>query len=124
VQLTYADYIKPNPIGNFRGTWDEMGEDTEVKGDYDLGEVEGGVKSSVEAMIEHLGMFVAEGTDLVAENARSHSILLSGTLCGGHGALMRISFGLDKSGSMAMKVVSRAESKEVSELLHEIVQDA
>jgi hydrogenase maturation factor len=37
---------------------------------------------------------------------------------------MRISFGLDKAGSMAMKVVSRAEAKEVSELLHEIVQDA
>lgn len=124
MQLTYADYMKQQAVNNFRSSWDEMGEDTEVKGDYDLGAVDGGVKGTVDAMIEHLGMFVAEGTDLVAENARSHSILLSGVLCGGHAVLMKISFGLDKTGSMAMKVVSRAESQEVSELLHEIVQDA
>lgn len=116
--------MKRQPIGNFRAVWDELGEATEVKGDYGLGVVEGGVRGTVEAMIEHMGMFVAEGTDLVADNARSHSIMLSGELCGGHKALVRISFGLDSSGSMAMKVVSRAESREVSELLHEIVQDA
>lgn len=116
--------MKPKPVGNFKAAWDELEAGTEVSGDYGLGEVQGGVRRTVEAMIEHMGMYVAEGTDIVADNARSHSIMLSGELCGGHAAVVRISFGLDSSGSMAMKVVSRADSLEVSQLLHEIVQDA
>lgn len=124
LQVSYADYMKPKPVGNFKAAWDELDEDTEVSGDYSLGEVQGGVRGTVEAMIEHMGMYVAEGTDIVTDNARSHSIMLSGELCGGHAAVVRISFGLDASGSMAMKVVSRSDSQEVSQLLHEIVQDA
>ena len=82
----------------------------------------GGVPATVEAMISHMGMYVAEGTDLVAANARSHMLMLSGELCGGHKALLRISFGLDPQGATVMKVVTRAAEKEISEVLDEIVQ--
>ena len=78
--------------------------------------------ATVEAMISHMGMYVAEGTDLVAANARSHMLMLSGELCGGHKALLRISFGLDPQGATVMKVVTRAAEKEISEVLDEIVQ--
>lgn len=124
IEISYSDYMKPKPVGNFKAAWEELDTETEVSGDYSLGEPQGGVRGIVEAMIEHMGMYVAEGTDIVTDNARSHSIMLSGELCGGHTAVVRISFGLDASGSMAMKVVSRADSPEVSQLLHEIVQDA
>jgi hypothetical protein len=124
LQLTYADYVKPVPVANFKAAWDELDPESEVAGDYGLGVVSGGVKGTVEAMIAHMGMFVADGTDLVTETARSHMILLSGELCRGHRALLRISFGLGQSGEMAMKVVSRADDRDVSELLHAIVQDA
>lgn len=122
MQISAADYIKAVPVTNFKNAWDEVGDACEVSGSYGLDPVDGGVPATVQAMISHMGMFVAEGTDLVAANARSHTIMLSGELCGGHKALLRISFGLDSDGGMVMKVVTRAEDQEISQVLDEIVQ--
>lgn len=122
LQISATDYIKAVPTANFKAVWDDMGDKCEVSGSYALDAVEGGVPATVEAMITHMGMFVAEGTDLVAPNARSHMIMLSGKLCGGHMALLRISFGLDPSGSMVMKVTTRSVDHAISQVLHEIVQ--
>jgi coatomer subunit gamma len=110
------------PVKNFKAAWDAMDAECEVSGSYGLDAAAGGVPQTVEAMIAHMGMFVAEGTDLVAPNARSHTLTLSGELSGGHKALLRISFGLDASGATVMKVVTRAGEKEISEVLDEIVQ--
>jgi coatomer subunit gamma len=116
-----TSYIKAVPIANFKAAWDSLGEGSEVSNSYGLGTTDG-VAATVEAMIKHMGMYVAEGTDLVAPNARSHMLMLSGEVCGGHRALLRISFGLGPSGEIAMKVVTRSESEEVSQILDEIVQ--
>jgi hypothetical protein len=122
LQICATDYIKAVPTANFKSLWDDMGDECEVSGSYALAAVEGGVPATVEVMISHMGMFVAEGTDLVAPNARSHMIMLSGELCGGHMALLRISFGLDPSGSMVMKVTTRSADHAISEVLNNIVQ--
>jgi coatomer subunit gamma len=122
MQVSATDYIKAIPVANFKAAWDSMGEGSEVSGAYGLDTTDG-VAATVETMIKHMGMYVAEGTDLVAPNARSHMLMLSGEVCGGHRALLRISFGLDGSGAMAMKVVTRADSEEVSQILDEIVQN-
>lgn len=121
MQVSAADYIKPVPIANFKAAWDELGEEGEVDGTYHLGGA-AGVAATVDAAIAHMGMFVAEGTDLVAPNARSHMLMLSGELCGGHRALQRISFGVDASGALVIKVVTRSESEDISQVLDEIVQ--
>ena len=99
-----------------------MGAECEVSDSFGLDASSGGVPASVEAMIAHMGMYVAEGTDLVAPNARSHMLMLSGELCGGHRALLRISLGLDPSGGTVMKVVTRAGDSDISEVLNQIVQ--
>ncbi len=38
--------------------------------------------------------------------------------------LVRMSFGIDASNNVAMKLVVRAESFELSEAVHQIIQDA
>jgi coatomer protein complex subunit gamma len=82
------------------------------------------VQDAVEAVIGILGMAPCDGTDAVPPNARSHTVLLSGQFIGGVQALARLSFGIDNQRNVAMKVVSRAETPEVSEAMHHIIEDA
>jgi len=35
--VTGADYIKPAPVGNFRGVWEELPPESEREDDYGLG---------------------------------------------------------------------------------------
>ena len=49
-------------------------------------------------------------------------ILCAGTFVGDVTALARISFGIDMGRNVAMKLVTRSESSEVSEAIHQIIQ--
>ena len=55
-------------------------------------------------------------------NARSHTVLLAGHFVGDVPALARISFGIDLGKNVAMKLVTRSASPEVSEAIHQIIQ--
>ena len=123
MQFLSSDYIKARPLSNFKSAWDELEPETEESDDYGLGVVDG-VNSTVESILEHLGMACCEGTDVVAANSRSHTLLLSGEFCGGVQVLAKISFGLDSKNDLAMKVVTRADSLDASKALHGIIQEA
>lgn len=70
-------------------------------------------------------MQVCEGTDAVAPNARSHSALLSGIFIGDATSLVRLKFGIEASTrEVAMHVTVRSDTPEVSELVHQMIQDA
>lgn len=81
-------------------------------------------QEAVEAVIGILGMVPCEGTDAVPPNSRSHTVLLSGTFVGGLQALVRMNFGIDGGNNVAMKLCVRAEDEDVSEAIHQIIQDA
>jgi coatomer protein complex subunit gamma len=78
----------------------------------------------VETLIGVLGMHPCEGTEVVAPNARSHTVLLAGELPGDSKALVRLSFGMDASNQVAMKVISRGQEESVSEAVHSIIENA
>lgn len=119
-QLAAADYVKGVPVANFKAAWDAMDAESEVAGTYQLAGT-GGVAAAVEAMIASLGMYVAESTDVVAPNARSHLLMLSGELCGGHRALARIQFGADPSGAVRTRVTTRADDADVSQVVQDVI---
>ena len=52
---------------------------------------------------------------------RSHTCLLSGIFIGNVKVLARLSFGLDASREVAMKLVVRSDDEAVSDLIHEII---
>eukprot|EP00955_Chlamydomonas_euryale_P034968 349934-Chlamydomonas_euryale.AAC.5 len=81
-------------------------------------------QETVEAIVGILGMQPCEGTEAVPPNARSHTVLLAGLFVGGSQVLVRLSFGMDAGGAVAMKLVVRADSTEVSEAVHQIIQNA
>jgi coatomer protein complex subunit gamma len=91
--------------------------------DYGIGQRES-LTEAAEAVARILGMQACEGTDAVPPNARSHTMLLSGTVAGGAAVLVRLQFGIDASRSVAMKLAVRASSADVSEAIHQIIQDA
>lgn len=58
---------------------------------------------------------------MVASNSRSHACLLSGVYIGNVKVLVRLSFGMDASKEVAMKLAVRSDDVNVSEAIHEIV---
>lgn len=123
LEVSPADFIKPIAVSNFRKTWEDLDSETERADDYGLGQREG-LQEAVEAVIGILGMQPCEGTEAVPPNARSHTVLLAGVFVGYQQVLVRLSFGIDQANAVAMKLVVRAESLDVSEAIHQIIQDA
>ena len=62
-----------------------------------------------------------EGTEVIPSNSRSHTCLLSGVYIGNVKVLVRLSFGIDSSKEVAMKLAVRSEDVTVSDAIHEIV---
>mmetsp|Transcript_25184 Transcript_25184/g.54739 ORF Transcript_25184/g.54739 Transcript_25184/m.54739 type:complete len:900 (-) Transcript_25184:336-3035(-) len=123
LEVTPADYIKPIVITNFRKSWEELDPESEKADEYGLGQRDG-LQEAVEAVINTLGMQPCEGTEAVPPNARSHTVLMAGIFVGYQQVLVRMSFGIDASNQVAMKLVVRAESPEISDAVHQIIQSA
>ncbi|XP_022947703.1 coatomer subunit gamma-like [Cucurbita moschata] len=120
IEVVAADYMLKAAVPNFRNAWESMGEDGERVDEYGLGP-RGSLAEAVRAVIDLLGMQPCEGTDVVPSNMRSHTCLLSGIFIGNVKVLARLSFGLDASREVAMKLVVRSDDEAVSDLIHEII---
>ncbi|XP_022148569.1 coatomer subunit gamma-like [Momordica charantia] len=120
VEVVAADYMLKVAVSNFRNAWESIGEDGERVDEYGLGP-RGSLSEAVSAVIDLLGMQPCEGTEDVPSNMRSHTCLLSGIFIGNVKVLARLSFGLDASREVAMKLVVRSDDETVSDLIHEII---
>ena len=66
---------------NFRAAWEALPEEAELVDDYGIGQRDS-LGEAVEAVGRILGMAACEGSDAVPPNARSHTLLLAGTVVG------------------------------------------
>lgn len=119
-EIVAADYMLKVGVSNFKNAWESMGADNERIEEYGLGPKES-LSEAVNTAITLLGMQPCEGTEVVPSNARSHTCLLSGIYIGNVKVLVRLSFGIDKSKQVAMKLAVRSENEDVSAAIHEIV---
>lgn len=117
------DYISATPEANFRAAWDELPDETEMTDDYGLG-TRPGLEPAVDAVLSTLGMAPCENTHVVPPHARSHTVLLAGTLVGGLKTLVRLRFGIDAQRNVAMNLACRSTTSEVSEAVHMIISEA
>ncbi|KAM5548915.1 coatomer subunit gamma [Rosa sericea] len=120
LEVVAADYILKDQVLNFRNAWETMGPDCERVDEYGLGQRES-LNEAVSAVISLLGMQPCEGTEVIASNSRSHTCLLAGVYIGNVKVLVRLSFGIDSSKEVAMKLAVRSEDVTVSDAIHEIV---
>ncbi|XP_072972224.1 coatomer subunit gamma-2 [Typha angustifolia] len=121
-EIVAADYMLKVGVSNFRNAWESMGPDNERIDEYGLG-VRESLAEAVSAVINILGMQPCEGTDVVPNNSRSHSCLLSGVFMGDVKVLVRLSFGISGPKEVAMKLAVRSEDPDVSDKIHEIVAE-
>ncbi|KAK6159458.1 hypothetical protein DH2020_006772 [Rehmannia glutinosa] len=119
-EVAAADYILKVGVSNFKNAWESMGADSERIDEYGLGPRES-LTEAVNAVINLLGMQPCEGTEVVPSNSRSHTCLLSGVYIGNMKVLVRLSFGIDGTKEVAMKLAVRSEDENVSDAIHEIV---
>jgi coatomer subunit gamma len=124
VDITSSDFITPVvPQEGFRAVWEELGEESELVDDYGIGQREG-LQEAVEALQGIMGMATCEGSDVVPPNARSHTLMLAGKVVSDVPVVVRLAFGIDPSKNVAMKLAVRSGSVEVSEAIHQIIQEA
>ncbi|KAL8223811.1 hypothetical protein R6Q57_019286 [Mikania cordata] len=119
-EVVAADYMLKVGVSNFRNAWESLGPDFERVDEYGLGPRES-LKEAVSAVINLLGMQPCEGTEVVAANSRSHTCLLSGVYIGNVKVLVRLSFGVDSTKEVAMKLAVRSEDEAASDAIHELV---
>ena len=122
LEISIGDYMQPCPTSNFKTSWEELDEATEREDEYGLGQ-RNGLQEAIETVIAILSMHTCDGTDTVGPNARSHTLLVSGKFLGCV-VLARIQFGSQLDGNVAMKVIARAETEDVSEVLHQLIAEA
>ncbi|KAL0386965.1 UNVERIFIED_CONTAM: Coatomer subunit gamma-2 [Sesamum radiatum] len=119
-EIVAADYILKLGVSNFKNAWENLDPASERVDEYGLGPRES-LAEAVNAVIILLGMHPCEGTEVVPSNSRSHTCLLSGVYIGNVKVLVRLSFGIDGTKEVAMKLAVRSEDESVSEAIHEIV---
>ncbi|CAA7399426.1 unnamed protein product [Spirodela intermedia] len=120
VEIVAADYMLKVPVSNFRNAWEAMGDENERVDEYGLGPRDS-LSEAVSAVINVLGMHPCEGSEVVPNNSRSHTCLLSGVFIGNAKVLVRLAFGIDASKHVAMKLAVRSDDPSVSEAIHDIV---
>lgn len=120
LEVGSADFMLKVGVSNFRNAWESMGDEYEKVDEYGLG-VRESLAEAVNAIINILGMQPCEGTEVVANNSRSHTCLLSGVFVGNIRVLVRLSFGIEGPKQVAMKLAVRSEDQAVCEAIHEIV---
>lgn len=120
LEFVSADYMLKIAVSNFRNAWENMDPESERVDEYGLG-VRESLGEAVSAVISILGMQPCEGTEVVPNNARSHTCLLSGVFIGDVKVLVRLSFGLSGPKEVAMKLAVRSDDPEVCDKIHEIV---
>ncbi|XP_031115794.1 coatomer subunit gamma-2-like [Ipomoea triloba] len=120
LEVVAADYMLKVGVSNFRNAWESMGPDCERVDEYGLGPRDS-LAEAVNVVINLLGMQPCEGTEVVPNNSRSHTCLLSGVYIGSAKVLVRLSFGIDGPKEVAMKLAVRSEDISISDAIHEIV---
>jgi len=80
LEVSEADFMRPETsIGlvEFRRQWESVGNGCEVVKKYSLGL--DSLQAAVDAVLELLGMGACEGSNVVADGARSHAVNLAGS---------------------------------------------
>jgi len=120
LEVTLADLVRPLPLPDFRAAWDAMVADNDVTQVFRLDKHKA-ISDAVTAIVGALGMDASDGSDTVSAAARTHRLLLSGTVIGEQSALIRADLRVSPSNAIEMKLSIRSQAMAVSEAVLEAV---
>ena len=121
VEVTIADYVQPTPVRVFQQAWEAMGGAYEVRQQLSLTSLPS-VDKAVAEIAGFLGMYGCDGTDRVPAGGRTtHSLMMSGTVLGGHRTLVSARFIFDRDHGVQMEMAVRSQNADVAQLISESV---
>jgi coatomer protein complex subunit gamma len=118
VEIAATDYMRPVNPPNFRAAWDALGDENFAEEQYALGDYST-IKAGVDATIEFLGMSPCEGTQVVPDRVKSHTVLMAGVYVGGCKVLSRANVALAGGGDegVTLTLQIRSDDEAISELI-------
>lgn len=121
--LTTSDFMKKVSVGDFRRSWDQMGNEGEVLEKFSLQFKR--VEEAIAAIIDFLGMQAVDNTNVVAPDFLSakkpHVLHLSGVFIGNNPVLVRAQLQMDDSSGVVLKMAVRSQLKDISQLVAECI---
>lgn len=121
LEVTEADFMRADTsIGlvEFRRQWETFGDNNEVVKKFNLGV--GGLQAAVDTLLDLLGLGACEGSNIVAEDARSHAVNLAGLFLQSPNpiqVLARAGVMLVEGKGVNLKIHVRSASKDINEML-------
>ena len=121
--ISTSDFIAKVNLGDFRSSWDQLGNDNEVLEKFALQFKK--LPLAVEAMINFFGMFPCDGTGTVKSNrerGKPHMLHLSGKFVGNVPIMVRAQCAQAGDGSIVLKVAVRSHDSVVSQIVADCIQ--
>ena len=115
--ISTADFMAKVSVGDFRTSWEQIGNDNEVLEMFALQYKK--VDDAIFSVLELLGMQACDGTATIKPNSggKPHMLHLSGVFVGGKHVLARAQIGMEKSGGVVLKIAVRSEEEAVSRMI-------
>ena len=114
--MTVGDFIVPQPVSNFHGTWESLGSVNQAVETFALSSQKS-LKSAVETVIDFLSMEPVERSGVVPQDKKTHSMMLSGRTATGHDVFATARFALEGSTGVALELTVRSDDESLNNLI-------
>jgi coatomer protein complex subunit gamma len=123
LEISSNDFMKKVSVGDFRRSWDQLGNEGEVLEKFSLQFKK--AEEAIAAIVDFLGMQPVDNTNIVATDFLSakkpHVLHLSGVFIGNIPVLVRAQLQMDESSGVVLKMAVRSQSKDISQLVAECI---
>ena len=120
LEISTSDFMAKVAVGDFRKSWETMGNGNEVLEKFALQFKN--QEDAVSAVIAYLGMQPCDGTGTVKPGGKPHMLHLSGVFVGGRSVLARAQIALQgEAGGVILKIAVRSEDEGVSRMVADCI---
>jgi len=115
LELASADFMKKVPVVDFKEAWSTIGAEHEVVETFSL--TYPAIKAAQDAVIDFLGMQPCDNSANPAEDARTHTVLLSGLFLGGVQVFAIVNLRVDTPKAVGMRLTVRSTDLGISQFV-------
>ena len=120
LEISTSDFMAKVAVGDFRKSWETMGNSNEVLEKFALQFKN--QEDAVSAVIDFLGMQPCDGTGTIKPGGKPHMLHLSGVFVGGRSVLARAQVAMQgESGGVVLKIAVRSEDEGVSRMVADCI---